>query len=57
MKAPRIDNSGPRLPPRDGGGGGGGGGGGHWSGGFFLFWFIAFLALLKERENEAEYSD
>ncbi|XP_065860674.1 protein YELLOW LEAF 1, choloroplastic-like [Euphorbia lathyris] len=55
-QTPKIDDSGPGLPPRDdGGGGGGGGGGGNWSGGFFLFGFLAFLGFLKDKETEEDY--
>nr|GLL34645.1 uncharacterized protein LOC109156003 isoform X2 [Ipomoea trifida] len=49
---PRLDDSGPSLPPRYGGGGGGGGGGAPSSGGFFLFGFLLILSYLKEEEEK-----
>ncbi|XP_019159305.1 PREDICTED: uncharacterized protein LOC109156003 isoform X2 [Ipomoea nil] len=49
---PRLDDSGPSLPPRYGGGGGGGGGGSPSSGGFFLFGFLLILSYLKEEEEK-----
>ncbi|KAL9671746.1 hypothetical protein QQ045_009319 [Rhodiola kirilowii] len=57
--SPKIDDGGSGFPPGDDddGGGGGGGGGGNWSGGFFFFGFLAFLGLLKDKENEGPYDD
>ncbi|CAH9109371.1 unnamed protein product [Cuscuta epithymum] len=49
---PRLDDSGPSIPPRHGGGGGGGGGGGNTSGGFFLFGFLLLLSHLKDEEEK-----
>ncbi|CAH9073266.1 unnamed protein product [Cuscuta europaea] len=49
---PRLDDSGPSIPPRHGGGGGGGGGGGDTSGGFFLFGFLLLLSHLKDEEEK-----
>ncbi|KAL3502981.1 hypothetical protein ACH5RR_037430 [Cinchona calisaya] len=60
IKAPRLSDNGPGLPPRGGGGrgqggggGGGAGGGGYWFlyGGFFLLLFLAFLAYLNDQEK------
>ncbi|RAL45243.1 unnamed protein product [Cuscuta campestris] len=49
---PRLDDSGPNLPPWHRGGGGGGGGGGNTSGGFFLFGFLLLLSHLKDEEEK-----
>lgn len=58
-KSPELDDGGTGFPPRDDGdgGGGGGGGGGGWKGGFFFFGFLAFLGLLKDKEEEGPYQD
>ncbi|XAR56816.1 hypothetical protein NMG60_11037432 [Bertholletia excelsa] len=58
-KSPELDDGGSGFPPRDDGDGGGdgGGGGGGWKGGFFFFGFLAFLGLLKDKEEEGPYRD
>lgn len=57
-KTPRLDDSGPGLPPRnDDGNGGNGGGGGNYSGGLALLGILGILDVLKDIENDWQRKD